>query len=124
MKLDTEFDHVYYENISLGKKQTKALNPADSFQLERLNLDLARNQYAYQIDSDRLAIAQDRYKEAMRRAEVDLYHQRMESFLSLGTKVGAGAFGSALAFRHGKGKSTVTTLKRGHIMHDHPTEKE
>lgn len=77
--LDTEFDQVYYENVSLAKKQTKALSPADSVQLEKLNLDMAKAQYSYQIDSDKYKIAVDRFNEKIKRAETDLYHSRVAS---------------------------------------------
>lgn len=79
IRIDTEFDSVYYENISLAKKQTKALSPADSAQIERLNLDMARSQYSYQIETDKLKLATERYKEQIKRAETDLYHQKVES---------------------------------------------
>lgn len=79
LRLGTEFDQVYYENISLAKKQTKGLSPADSVQLEKLNLDMVKAQYSYQIDSDKYKIASDRFEEKIRRAETDLKHRRIAS---------------------------------------------
>lgn len=79
LKLDTEFDTVYYENISVAKKQSRALQVADAAYLERLNLDLSRAQHAYQIDQDRHKINVDRFEESIKRAEIDLYHQKLAS---------------------------------------------
>lgn len=114
--LDTEFDQVYYENASLAKKQTKALSPADSVQLEKLNLDMAKAQYAYQIDSDKYKMAVDRYNENIKRAETDLYHSRLSSWMNLGAAAGSGTFGTGIALKYREGAKTVTTIGEGATM--------
>lgn len=113
LKISTEFDQIYYENVSIAKKQTKALSPADSVQLEKLNLDMTKAQYSYQIDSDRYKIAMDRFDERIRQAETDLSHQRIASWLNLGAAGGAGLFGTGLALRHREGANVVTTIGKG-----------
>lgn len=79
LRLDTEFDTVYYENISVAKKQNRALQVADAAYLERLNLDLTRAQHSYQLDQDRHKLNVDRFEESIKRAEIDLHHQRIAS---------------------------------------------
>lgn len=118
VKLDTEFDTVYYENISLAKKQDPALDVASTVELERLNLDLNRAQYAYQIDVDRHKLAVDRFDESIKRAEIDLYHQQLASWMNLGSGVAASSFGVGLKWKYGAGKSTTTTIKKSTAMVD------
>lgn len=124
ISLDTEFDRVYYENASIAKRQTKGLSVADSVQLEKLNLDMAKAQYSYQIDSDKYKIAVDRFNENIKRAETDLYHSRLASWINLGAAGGAGAFGTGIAMKYRQGRQFVTTVGKGFADNpNQPVEK-
>lgn len=128
IKLDTGFDHVYYENVAVPKKQSKAVSLADSVNIERLNLELVRDQYSYRIDQDKLKLATDRYEESIKRAQIELDHQRLEAFMSLGMNSFTGSVATGIAARHQKDWKRVR-IKRGHktvnfqgMQMDLPTE--
>lgn len=110
IKLETGFDTIFYENISVPKKMSEAINLADSVALQKLQRDFVKDQVEYKIDSDKLLLAEQRYRESIRRAENELHIRKIEAFATLGTSVASSTLGIGMIMR--KGTQTVQSKTR------------
>lgn len=89
---------------------SEAINLADSLTLQKLQRDFVKDQVEYKIDSDRLVLAEQRYRESIRRAENELHIRKIEAFATLGTSVASSTLGIGMIMR--KGTQTVQSKTR------------